>query len=277
MLSHGTYNVIDGDYKTAKEKESLWEISIGLNKVDGLEPSEYLIKLTKDSIEGRKSYKQIEEDLNNYYKDTNLNDNKVIANRECDIVSTRIMEILSDQSFTFSPIYLKLIHRSLFEGVFQGTMANYVGKFRDFNITKREAILSGDTVIYGNYKDMMEYLKYDFDEESSIHYSKLSLEQQIKRLSKFTSSIWQVHPFCEGNTRTIAVFIQKYLISMGWNVNNDMFKNNSLYFRNALVLSNYSNMKNNISVNFYYMHSFYNELIGENENKLLEMTPLNYN
>lgn len=272
MLNHGTYNIINGDYKTAKEKESLWEISIGLNEVDGLKPSEYLIRLTKESIEGRKSYKEIEEELNHYYKDINSNDSEKVASRECDIVSTRIMEILSDQSFTFSPIYLKLIHRTLFDGVFQGKMANYVGMFRDFNITKSEAILNGDTVIYGNYKDLMDYLQYDFEVESSIDYSKLSRIEQIKRLSKFTSSIWQVHPFCEGNTRTIAVFIQKYLISMGWDVNNDMFKDNSLYFRNSLVLSNYSNMKNNVAVNFDYLHSFYNELIGEKENKLKEMS-----
>ena len=275
MLNHGTYDIINGDFKTAKEKESLWEISIGLNKVDGLEPSNYLIKLTKDSIEGRKSYKEIEEDLNKYYKNINLNDDKLVANRECDIVSTRIMEILTDQSFTFSPVYLKTIHRTLFNGVFQGKLANYVGEFRDFNITKKEEILNGDTVIYGNYTDIIEYLKYDFEGEKAVNYSKLSLEQQIKRLSKFTSAIWQIHPFCEGNTRTIAVFIQKYLISMGWDVNNDMFKENSLYFRNALVLSNYSNMKNNVAVNFDYLNSFYNELIGKKKNELLDMKAVN--
>ena len=275
MLNHGTYDIINGDFKTAKEKESLWEISIGLNKVDGLEPSNYLIKLTKDSIEGRKSYKEIEEDLNKYYKNINLNDDKLVANRECDIVSTRIMEILTDQSFTFSPVYLKTIHRTLFNGVFQGKLANYVGEFRDFNITKKEEILNGDTVIYGNYTDIIEYLKSDFEDEKAVNYSKLSLEQQIKRLSKFTSAIWQIHPFCEGNTRTIAVFIQKYLISMGWDVNNDMFKENSLYFRNALVLSNYSNMKNNVAVNFDYLNSFYNELIGKKKNELLDMKAVN--
>ena len=275
MLNHGTYDIINGDFKTAKEKESLWEISIGLNKVDGLEPSNYLTKLTKDSIEGRKSYKEIEEDLNKYYKNINLNDDKLVANRECDIVSTRIMEILTDQSFTFSPVYLKTIHRTLFNGVFQGKLANYVGEFRDFNITKKEEILNGDTVIYGNYTDIIEYLKYDFEDEKAVNYSKLSLEQQIKRLSKFTSAIWQIHPFCEGNTRTIAVFIQKYLISMGWDVNNDMFKENSLYFRNALVLSNYSNMKNNVAVNFDYLNSFYNELIGKKKNELLDMKAVN--
>ena len=275
MLNHGTYDIINGDFKTAKEKESLWEISIGLNKVDGLEPSNYLIKLTKDSIEGRKSYKEIEEDLNKYYKNINLNDDKLVANRECDIVSTRIMEILTDQSFTFSPVYLKTIHRTLFNGVFQGKLANYVGEFRDFNITKKEEILNGDTVIYGYYTDIIEYLKYDFEDEKAVNYSKLSLEQQIKRLSKFTSAIWQIHPFCEGNTRTIAVFIQKYLISMGWDVNNDMFKENSLYFRNALVLSNYSNMKNNVAVNFDYLNSFYNELIGKKKNELLDMKAVN--
>lgn len=275
MLNHGTYDIVNGDYKTAKEKETLWEISIGLNKVDGLEPSNYLIKLTKDSIEGRKSYSEIEKELNNYYKNINLNDSSIKANRECDLVSTRIMEILSDKSFTFNPIYLKSIHKHLFNGVFEGAMEKYVGRFRDYNISKAEPILNGDSVIYGNYNDLLDYLNYDFDKQGSVNYVKLSLDEQIKTVSRFTSSIWQVHPFCEGNTRTVAVFIQKYLLSMGWEVNNEMFKNNSIYFRNALVLSNYSNIKNKVAVNFDYLDSFFNELIGQKKGSLLNMIPVN--
>lgn len=268
-INHDGYIIIDELDISAMEKKKNWEIAIGLNEVDGLTPSKYLIELTKDSIEGKKSYKEVEKALNNYYKNQDLTDQTIRDNHECDLVSTRIAEILEDKSFVFSPIYLKSIHEQLFKGVFLGELKEYAGKFRDYNITKVEPILGNNTVTYGNYNNLLDYLKYDFDEEKDWDYSKLSSEKKVERISKFTSSIWQVHPFGEGNTRTVAVFIQKYLINKGWDVNNELFKDNSLYFRNALVLSNYSNMKKGVSPNFKYLKSFFEKLL-ENPNIELE-------
>ncbi len=45
--------------------------------------------------------------------------------------------------------------------------------------------------------------------------------------TKFTSDIWKIHPFCEGNTRATAVFIIKYLKTLGFHVSNDVFVGNS--------------------------------------------------
>lgn len=265
-----TYDKIE-ELKNKELKKNNWEIAIGLNKVDGLNPSPYLKQLMNESINGESSYREIESKLSKYYENRDLSDIEERKTRECDIVSTRIAELLEDGSFTFSPIYLKTIHRYLFDGVFEGEIKDYAGTFRDYNISKKEDILSGRTVIYGNYKDLLEYLRYDFGEEENIDYTKLSPEGQVKRISKFTSAIWQVHPFAEGNTRTTAVFIEKYLRTKGYKVNNDLFKENSLFFRNALVVSNFSDITLKISPDFKYLHSFFTKLlINPNEN-LLDM------
>ena len=262
-----TYDKIEEE-KNKEIKKNNWEVAIGLNKVDGLVPSVYLKELVEKSINGEKTYREIEKELHRYYENRNLTKEE-INTKECDIVSTRIAELLEDGSFTFSPIYLKSIHKYLFDGVFEGDIKNYAGTFRDYNITKKEDILNGKTVIYGNYKDLMEYLRYDFGEEENIDYTKLSSEGQVKRISKFTSAIWQVHPFVEGNTRTTALFLIKYLKKLGFKLNEDIFIENSLYFRNALVLSNYSNRELKISNDFRFLTSFFIKLIVNYDERLL--------
>lgn len=264
-----TYDKIE-ELKNKEIKKNNWEVAIGLNKVDGLVPSDYLKELVKKSINGEKNYREVEKELHKYYENRNLTKEE-INTKECDIVSTRIAELLEDGSFTFSPIYLKSIHKYLFDGVFEGDIKNYAGTFRDYNITKKEDILNGKTVIYGNYKDLMEYLRYDFGEEENIDYTKLSSEGQVKRISKFTSAIWQVHPFVEGNTRTTAVFIEKYLRTKGYEVNNDLFKENSLFFRNALVISNFSDINLGISPDFKYLHSFFSKLLINKTQELINL------
>lgn len=264
-----TYDKIE-ELKNKEIKKNNWEVAIGLNKVDGLVPSDYLKELVKKSINGEKNYREVEKELHKYYENRNLTKEE-INTKECDIVSTRIAELLEDGSFTFSPIYLKSIHKYLFDGVFEGDIKNYAGTFRDYNISKKEDILNGKTVIYGNYKDLMEYLRYDFGEEENIDYTKLSPEGQVKRISKFTSAIWQVHPFVEGNTRTTAVFIEKYLRTKGYKVNNDLFKENSLFFRNALVISNFSDINLGISPDFKYLHSFFSKLLINKRQELINL------
>lgn len=247
-----------------------WEVGIGLNEVDGLAPSKYLIELTKDSIEGKKNFDEIEKDLKNYYSKQNK-DEINYSEMECDIVSTRIAKLLEDRTFVFSPIQLKSIHRKLFSELLLDERDNPIGEYRKYNISKKEPILNGDTVIYGEYSTIDEFLKYDFENESNKNYSEMNLEKQIKSLAKFTSAVWQIHPFIEGNTRTVAVFIQKYLLSMGYDVNNDLFKENSVYFRNALVASKYSNIPKRVSPNFFYLEQFFTKLLYNREIQLEEI------
>lgn len=269
-LKNIQYEIIK-EYDTPVEKRiENWEVGIGLNEVDGLTPSSYLIQLTKESIEGKKTFDEIEKDLKNYYSKQDKNSINY-SEMECDLVSTRIAKLLEDRAFVFSPIQLKSIHRKLFSELLLDERDNSIGEYRKYNISKKEPILNGDTVIYGEYTTIDEFLKYDFENESSKNYSEMSLDKQIKSLARFTSAIWQIHPFIEGNTRTVAVFIQKYLLSMGYLVNNDLFRENSVYFRNSLVASNYSNIPKKISPDFTYLEEFFLKLLYSKEIELKEI------
>ena len=256
--------IIENETTDSNKKREYWETGIGLNKVDNLEPSKYLLDLSKKNINGELKYYEIEDLLKTYYETKNISDEKIRNEKECDLVSLRIANILEDKSFGFSPITLKNIHKYLFKDIY-----DFAGKYRNYNITKKEDILNGDTVKYVNYQEIESYYEYDFKEEKEFDYSKLkNNDELIEHIVKFTSSIWQVHAFGEGNTRTTAVFIEKYLNSMGFNVNNDMFKNKSLYFRNALVRSNYGNIPKGIYPTFDYLIMFFENLLQGKNNRL---------
>lgn len=245
------------------KKQEYWNTGIGLNKVDNLEPSNYLLDLSEKNIKGELKYNEVENLLKTYYKTQDTNDSKIQKEKECDLVSLRIAQLLEDKSFGFSPITLKNIHKFLFQDIY-----DFAGLYRNYNITKKEDILNGDTVKYVNYQEIESYFAYDFKEEKEFDYAKLNHDQFINHIAKFTSSIWQVHPFGEGNTRTTAVFIEKYLKNLGFQVNNDMFKEKSLYFRNALVRSNYGNIPKGIYPTFEYLILFFENLLQGKKHEL---------
>ena len=178
---------------------------------------------------------------------------------EADKVSARIAEILNDGTFSLRPSILENIHSRLFRGIYK-----FAGKKRDYNITKKEWVLEGDTVYYTDCNDIDAALKYDFDKESDFSYTGLSDSDFIIHFSKFISNIWQIHAFGEGNTRTTAVFAIKYLSNLGWKINNEPFIQDSLYFRNALVRANYNSSENHIKSDFTFLNLFFrNLLLGE--------------
>lgn len=245
------------------------EIGIGLSLVDNLKPSEYF----KQTLTTAKTYQELEISIKTYYQNKKL-DIKQICEKECDLVSINIAKFLDNNSFRFSPIALKIIHKNIFQDAFVQGLEKYVGVFRDVNIAKNEDILGGDkSVEYVDFNEISDTLEYDFDKEKKKNYLLMSKEEQVLNIAKFISDIWQIHPFREGNTRTIAVFAIKYLQSKGFEANNDIFKNNSKYFRDALVLANYENIKNNIKSDFSYLESFFNKFIL---NKQVELKKLPY-
>ena len=246
------------------EKTKNWETAIGLQDVDGLKPSKYLIETAKEHIEGNIDIKEVENRINQYYKV--LDERKSLEfedNEEADKVAVRIAEILSDKSFNFSPTELISIHQKLFSGVFK-----HAGKIRTYNFTKNEWVLNGDTVIYASYDTIMDSLKYDFEQEKNFSYKDLSFDDSIKHLCSFTSNIWQVHPFCEGNTRTTAVFIIKYLRTFGFNINDDVFAEHSWYFRNSLVRANYKNFNANVFEDISFLEKFFYNLLSNTNYEL---------
>lgn len=262
------------DDKIRRKRSYYWDMAIGLNKVDGLNPSGYLLELKDDSIQGRKSYEVIEKELRNYYSRQELT-SETAGTRECDIVATRIAKILESRDFVFSPIMLLNIHKRLFDGLFSGKLAGCEGRFRDYNIEKAEPVLNGESVIYADYLSLEDYLRYDFDTEKVKNYAAMSPSDTATSLARFVSSIWQVHPFVEGNTRATAVFLKKYMLFLGYsNIDNTLFKDNSVYFRDALVVSNYSNAAKKIPPTYRYIESFLLNLI-EGVNKPLPPITLN--
>lgn len=256
-----TYQQIDDNiHYDKKTKQLYWDIAIGLNEVDHLKPSSYFLSLVDEDVKNGMDKQQFYKAVADYYREKIERHEMNAQEYECDMVSIRINELLKDKSFTFSPVQLKFIHKFLFQDVY-----DFAGQYRIYNITKDEPILNGASVNYANYFLIQDTLDYDFREEKNKNYSQLSISEQIENFARFTSSIWQVHPFGEGNTRTTAVFMQKYLMAKGYNTNNEIFKSNSLYFRNALVRSNYENAAKRVFVNFDYLITFYRNLIlGEN-------------
>ena len=255
-MSNEENYIIENEITDQAKKQEYWSTGIGLNKVDNLEPSKYLLELSEKNINGELKYYEVEDLLKRYYETKNQADVKVQQEKECDLASLRIAQLLEDKSFGFSPITLKNIHKYIFKDIY-----NFAGQYWDYNISKKEPILNGESVKYVNYQDIESYFDYDFKEEKDFDYSKLNQNELIQHISKFTSSIWQVHAFGEGNTRTIAVFIEKYLNNMGFNVNNDMFKEHSKYFRNALVRSNYGDIPKGIYPTFNYLVMFFENLL----------------
>lgn len=250
------------EYKVVENKQDgytkqlYWNLAIGLQQVDGLTPSEYLLELSKKHIDGEITNEELEVMLKQYYSTKNTNDKKVSEKKECDLVSARIVELISEDTFSLHPTSMKVIHKYLFDGIY-----DFAGKYRTYDITKEEVILNGDSAHYFSYIQIEEALDYDFNEEKKYSYSNLTLEEVVKHIATFTSRIWEVHPFGEGNTRTTAVLIVKYLRSLGYKVDNNLFKEHSVYFRNALVRSNYSNSFKNISTTEKYLIKFYENLL----------------
>lgn len=223
------------------EKAKVWKTAIGLQQVDGLKPSEYLIETAKQNIEGSITIDEVKKRIETYYQQhpTQTDEDRT---EEADKVSARIAEMLSEQTFTFSPAEYLTIHRRLFTGIYK-----FAGKIRDYNITKKEWVLNGETVLYASADSLMATLEYDFEQERKFSYKGLSEQEIIEHIAHFISNLWQIHIFGEGNTRTTAIFLIKYLLKLGFkNVNNDLFANHSWYFRNALVRANYEDLSRGI-------------------------------
>ena len=243
-------------------KQLQWDMAIGLQEVDNLKPSKYLEKLLQENVTGEKTIYEVEKELKEYYVEKEKNNDVNHNELECDLVSTRIVELLQEDNFELSIDYLKYVHKYLFQDVYE-----FAGEFRKVDFSKHERILNNDSVAYGDHKLLERSLDYDITLEKNKNYKEMNIVDVINNITDFSSRIWQIHPFREGNTRTTALFIEKYLVSLGYNVDNTLFKDKSVYFRNALVRSNYFNNYLNIKEDNNFLIKFYeNLLLGKNNN-----------
>lgn len=244
-------------------KSYVWSTAIGLQAVDGLKPSQYLIDTAIQNIEGKITIKEAQDLIDSYYEERPLPLRESERTEEADKVSSRIAEILSETAFSFSPNEYLSIHRKLFQGIYK-----HAGKVRDYNITKKEWVLDGASVIYGSASELRATLEYDFSQEKNFSYKGLSMEEIIHHLAVFVSRLWQIHIFEEGNTRTTAVFFIKYLRTLGFSATNDSFAENAWYFRNALVRANYTNLPKGIHETCEYLEVFLKNLLLNEQNEL---------
>ena len=235
------------------EKAQAWKTAIGLQAVDGLTPSAYLVDLAKKNIEGQMSLQVLHTLLENYYESY---PNQEDRTAEADIVSLRMLELLLEKAFSFTPNEYLSIHRQLFTDIYA-----HAGSIRDYNITKKEWILDGDTVTYGSVSELGATLRYDIEQEKNFSYANLDMSETIRHLAIFVARLWQIHVFGEGNTRTTAVFFIKYLRTLGFTVTNDMFANHAWYFRNSLVRANYQNLKLGVYRTTEYLERFLQNLL----------------
>ena len=240
-----------------------WSTAIGLQAVDGLKPSKYLIETAIQNIEGKITMKEVQKRIDSYYEERPMHLMEGERTEEADKVSSRIAEILSETAFSFSPNEYISIHRKLIQGIYE-----HAGKIRDYNITKKEWILDGETVMYGSASELMATLEYDFSREKNFSYRGLSMDEIIHHLADFISRLWQIHFFGEGNTRTTAVFFIKYLRTLGFSATNDIFAENAWYFRNALVRANYTNLQKGIHETTEYLEAFLRNLLLDEKNAL---------
>ena len=240
-----------------------WSTAIGLQAVDGLRPSKYLIDTAILNIEGKITMKEAQSLIDSYYEERPVHLSDDERTEEADKVSSRIAEILSETAFSFSPNEYISIHRKLFQGIYK-----HAGKIRDYNITKKEWVLDGATVMYGSASELRATLEYDFSQEKDFSYKGLSMDEIIHHLAVFISRLWQIHIFGEGNTRTTAVFFIKYLRTLGFSATNDIFAENAWYFRNALVRANYTNLQNGIHETTEYLEAFLRNLLLNEKNEL---------
>ena len=255
-----------------KEKASIWQTAIGLQAVDGLKTSDYLKETARKHIEGDIDIDQARELIKTYYQSKSVREPDDDEKQEADKVSANITKILSSKTFDFSTNGLVSLHRRIFEGVFK-----HAGKVRDYNITKKEWVLEGDTVNYLNFEDLRRAIDYDLEQERKFSYKGISHDAMVAHIASFVSGLWQIHAFGEGNTRTTAVFTILYLRHIGFQVSNDMFAQHSWYFRNALVRANYKNAIKGIDYSPVYLERFFrNLLLGEKwdlRNRYLHIKP----
>ena len=255
-----------------KESAENWKTAIGLQAVDGLQPSAYLIDVAKRNIEGEISLDETRKLIDAYYQSKTVRTPKDEDEEEADKVSANIAKILASKTFAFNTNGYVSLHRRIFEGVFK-----HAGEIRQYDISKKEWVLEGDSVNYLNWEDLRRALDWDIEQEKNFQYKGLTDDEKIEHIAKFVSGIWQIHAFREGNTRTTAIFTIQYLRSLGYEVNNEMFAKHSWYFRNALVRANYRNIQKGIDYSPIYLVRFFRNLLLKDswvlKNRYLHIRP----
>lgn len=236
------------------ERLEAWKTAIGLQAVDGPDVSKRLIDIAKKHIEGKISLREILKRILNIREQHNNPDRSDPVT--ADLITARCVEILLDPTFLFSSIELLTMHRRLFHGIYPDA-----GCLRTCNLFQMEPFLKGDSVTYPPYERIIDLLRYDLQTEKDFYYDDAGFREVVLHYAQFVANLWQIHPFREGNTMTVSLFILKHIRSFGMELRRNVFAEDSMTFRNALLLANYSNTEKNIHPDLNCLVRFLSNLL----------------
>ena len=242
-----------------KERAYVWAAALGLQATDGLRTSYEMRRTALQYIEGHLTIDEVRQHINEYYKSNPPATTDKEKEQEADKVACNIADVLFNKRLDFSTDGYLNLHRQIFDGVY-----DHAGQLRSNDIVKSEWVLEKDTVFYLHWEELRMALDSNFQFERNLHYDELNKEDLLEWIAFFTAGIWHIHPFNEGNTRTIAVFSILLLRPLGYDIHTDVFADHSWYFRNAMVRANYMNELKHIHVNPDFLIRFYrNWMFGD--------------
>ena len=217
-----------GEYLTQglpeiKEKAYVWAAALGLQATDGLRTSYEMRQTARQHIEGHITLSEVSQHINEYYESNPPASPEKNKEQEADKVACNIADELFNSHVDFSTEGYLALHRRLFNGVY-----DHAGQLRTNDIVKKEWVLEKDTVFYLHWEELRMALDSNFQFERNIHYNELHGEELLEWIAFFTAGVWHIHPFNEGNTRTVAVFAILLLRSLGYNIHTDVFADHSL-------------------------------------------------
>ena len=248
------YEVIEDKPMNREQRQAIWDMASGLQLADGLEVTEVAKNAASKYISGSSTATEARRAVERHYQE----DQRKSEESEADLVSMRITQMLDSDNlgtkFDFSPKGLATLHYLLFKDVLPN---EWVGRWRNENISKIEPILGGRTVLYGNCSEIQALLDFDFEGERNHTFNKPLKPDDARHVADFSAGIWQTHPFREGNTRTVAVFSQMYLRRLGFEVSNEVFRENGLLFRDAMVRASFMDIDLHVNPNRSFIEEFY--------------------
>lgn len=143
------------------------------------------------------------------------------------------MMLLYEQGFyDFTLEGLQAIHRFLF-----GDIYDWAGSFRIINIEKREKLLAGRSVWYSNDEAITDDLTAVFLDIQRQDWKALSRQAFVSAVSKYFARIWRIHPFREGNTRTVVMMLTFFVEHYGYYMDQNLLAENAGYVRDSFVMA----------------------------------------
>jgi cell filamentation protein len=161
----------------------------------------------------------------------NIKDSEVLNEMEAEYASLRLAQIAETPLIgVYDAEHIRKMHEFIFQDIF-----DWAGTYRTIDIIKHEPVLGGLSIEYAEYDKIDTALDNEIQNMKAIQWLEYSIDEQAYLFSLHLSRIWRVHPFREGNTRTITHFCCQYADSIGMNIDRSIFENNARYFRSALV------------------------------------------